>query len=115
MYASGIVFSRFGLGSSRAGRISDHSKEKANREWRIGKAAINTRPSLLAIRARQNASAANSIVVAQPVWMRARCTVVSGSIRSMKKRPVTSLVVRYGVAPLAAILSWATLAIFAHI
>ena len=38
--------------------------------------------------------AGNSIVVAQPVWMRARRTAVSGSVRSMKKRPVTSLVVR---------------------
>ena len=42
----------------------------------------------------QNASAANSMVVALPVWMRARCKDVSGSILSMKKRPVTSLLVR---------------------
>ena len=42
----------------------------------------------------QNASAANSMVVALPLWMRARWTEVSGNIRSMKKRPVTSLVVR---------------------
>jgi len=31
-----------------------------------------------------------SIVLAAPDWMRARCAVVSGSIRSMKKRAVTS-------------------------
>src|SRR5713101_1493038 len=39
----------------------------------------------------QNASAGSSIVLAAPAWMRARWVAVSGSMRSMKKRPVTSL------------------------
>ena len=40
---------------------------------------------------RQNASAGNSITLAAPSRMRARCSAVSGNIRSTKKRPVTSL------------------------
>jgi hypothetical protein len=60
------------------------------------------------------ASAGNSMVVALPVWMRARCTAVSGSIRSMKKRPVTSLV-QIGRRAAAGNLVLRTFAIRAHI
>ena len=42
----------------------------------------------------QNASAGSSMMVAEPAWIRARLAAVSGSMRSMKKRPVTSLVER---------------------
>lgn len=62
----------------------------------------------------QNASAGSSISVAQPDSIRVSRSAVSGSIRSAKNRPVTSLRVRKGFAPSAAILSCATLAILAH-
>ena len=39
----------------------------------------------------QNASSGISMMLPAPVWMRARCAAVSGSMRSMKKRAVTSL------------------------
>jgi hypothetical protein len=49
----------------------------------------------------QNASSGNSIVEVAPAWMRARWLAVSGSVRSMKKRAVTSLVFMRGPEPLA--------------
>ena len=49
----------------------------------------------------QNISAFSSIVLAAPDWMRASCACVSGSTRSMKKRPVTSLAFMRSVEPLA--------------
>ena len=49
----------------------------------------------------QNASAGSSIMLAAPAWMRARCAPVSGSMRSMKKRPVTSFAVMRSSAPAA--------------
>ena len=49
----------------------------------------------------QNASAGSSIRLAAPDWMRARCVAVSGSMRSMKKRPVTSFAVMRASAPAA--------------
>ncbi len=65
----------------------------------------------------QNCSALSAIVESAPLVIRARCAAVSGRLRSMKKRAVTSLVFMRSVAPLAPALSLscATLAIFAHI
>ena len=40
--------------------------------------------------AAQNSSAGRAIALAEPARMRARCTLLSGSMRSMKKRAVTS-------------------------
>ena len=52
--------------------------------------AATERPTMPADLA-QNASAGSAIIVSAPLEMRARCADVSGMTRSMKKRPVTSL------------------------
>ena len=53
---------------------------------------------------------------AAPDEMRARCAPVSGSMRSMKKRPVLSLASILSAAPLpSAFLACAAFAILAHI
>ncbi len=64
----------------------------------------------------QNASAGISIMLAAPAWMRARCAPVSGSIRSIKKRAVTSLAfMRTGSPSPAAIFRRAACTIRHHI
>ena len=48
------------------------------------------------------------IVEAAPDWMRARCVAVSGNMRSMKKRAVTSFAFIAGAAPLPDLASTAS-------
>src|SRR5471030_1127815 len=63
----------------------------------------------------QKASAGNSIIESAPVWMRERRKEVSGSMRSMKNLPVTSLDFRFGRAPAVVNSPCATVANYAHI
>jgi hypothetical protein len=62
----------------------------------------------------QNASAGSSIRLPAPAWMRARWVAVSGSRRSMKKRPVTSLAFMRSLAPPLARLACAASTIRHH-
>lgn len=64
----------------------------------------------------QNISAGIAITASAPAWMRARCVPVSGSIRSMKKRPARSLASMRAAAPSPSVfLACAAFAILAHI